>query len=87
LSTPFLQRFARHLIDRLLQAELIELGEAGAERAADDIAAHLARVRNTSLIGEIGRALEGSGAVAELYATDEELKEVVENLDPNITRG
>jgi hypothetical protein len=80
VATPFLQRFAHHVLNKLNAEGLVELGPQGAARAADDLAAYLSTTRNSSLIGEVGRGLIRSDAVVELYATDEELKLLVENL-------
>lgn len=87
MSTPFLLNFARHILDALRQRRLIELVDGGQERAAEDLANHLTRIQHSSLITELSRALLRSEAVAELFASDEELKEVVEGLDASVIRS
>ena len=87
MSTPFLRSFAHHVVSALVRADAIELRSDGTAQAIEDLATHLGRVRNTSLIGEIGRGLLASDAVEELFASDEDLKTLVDGLDPRAARS
>lgn len=81
MTTPFLLGFAESLVDRLLAAELIELTADGRDR----VIVHLGTVlheegEGRSLVSLTATALLASEHVEELYADDEQLKELMEGL-------
>lgn len=87
MSTPFLQRFASSLVATLLDQELIELGPAGPQPVAVYLAAQLAGVQMGSLISVVSRTLVACPDVEELWADDEQLKALVEDMGAGIVRG
>jgi hypothetical protein len=82
MSTPFLHAFATDLMDRLLEAGLVELDEAGAAPAVEAIATHLGQVRHGSLLSSIAEALHSTPGVVDFWADDDDLKAIVEAMGP-----
>jgi hypothetical protein len=88
VSTPFLHRFATHLVHRLRAVGLLELGDDAAERGViDHLADHLSSHPKGSLLHEVGSALVAAPGVEEFYADDEELAEIISDLDSGAARG
>jgi hypothetical protein len=79
VSTPFLLAYASAVIRALLERERIEI-IGSEEQVAKDLAAFLAGRKGHSLISSTSLALLGSEHVAELYADDEEIKDIVDAL-------
>jgi hypothetical protein len=87
VTTSFLQSFSRHLIEALLRTDNIELVGHNIQQATDDLTLHLAKSQHSSLVSEVGQGLVNSAAVAELFATDEDIKDLIDDLDPQSARG
>lgn len=88
MSTPFLHRFATHLVQRLRAVGLLELTRDDAEAGViDHLADHLSGQPKGSLLHEVGSALVAAPGVDELYADDESLAEVISDLDAGAARG
>ncbi|MBN2801083.1 MAG: hypothetical protein JXX28_18235 [Deltaproteobacteria bacterium] len=81
MSSDFLTGFTRLLIARLLSAGLVEIREGSEGAIAGFVGAALARGGEYgSLVSGVTRALIACPEVEELYATDEELKELINDL-------
>lgn len=81
MSTAFLQGYARAVVRGLLDQGLVEVTEGGLEQAVSDVVEFLVKHgKNRSAIGLTGQALLSSSAVEELFATDEQIKAIVDNL-------
>jgi hypothetical protein len=87
MTTPFLTRFSAHLVRRLVEQQRLELEEGAEAETALWLARHLAERRNVSLVSEVSRALLSAPGVVELFADDEELKELIVELPPDAARG
>lgn len=81
MSTPFLTGFASAVVARLVQTEQLEI-VAGSEAAvAEFLAARLFAARDgAQLITTTGKALLAAPDVEELWADDDEIKQVVQEL-------
>lgn len=87
MSTPFLQRFASSLVVTLVDKELLEVGPAGPQPVIAYLAAQLSGVKMGSLITVVSRVLVACPDVDELWADDEQLKALVEDMGAGIVRG
>lgn len=87
MATTFLLRFSAHLVERLLQDERLEIVAGGEEATIHWLADHLGRVQNVSLVSEVCKALLAAPSVVELYADNEEIKDLVVDLSPAAARG
>ena len=86
MSTPFLTRFARAVVSRLVDQGRLELVDASPEPTVAHLAAQLGQARNRSLISTITNALVMSPHVEELYADDVEVKAIVDELERTVIR-
>jgi hypothetical protein len=81
MSTPFLERFAHALVERLLAEGLLEIREGAEHLVGVALAAHLGGVgEGGQLLTEVDRGLIACADVEELYADLEQLKELVQDL-------
>jgi hypothetical protein len=81
MPTRFLLNYAARLIDALLDAGLVEIAPGRADAVVAYLAAELhEHARGGSLITCTSRALLACPDVVELYADDDELKRVVDEL-------
>lgn len=82
MTTPFLVGFARAVLARLQEDQLVEVTFGSEERVALHVGAELAAVpHGGSLITSLARALLSCPDVHELYADDQQLKGIVQHLD------
>ena len=79
MSTPFLLAYASAVVRALVARDRIDLC-GSEEEAAKDLATFLAGRKGHSLISSTSLALLGSDHVTELYAEDEEIKDIVDAL-------
>ena len=86
LSTPFLVRFATHLITRLRADGAIDLAPGDATRAIHHLADQLAGQANVGAISAVSRALLDNPFIAEVYLSDADLKATITDLDPQAAR-
>lgn len=82
MSTPFLLAYSMTVIRALIERGQLVLG-GSAEDAAKDLAAFLAAREGHSLISSTSRGLLLSVHVEELYAEDDEIKAIVDDLGTN----
>ncbi|MCB9663177.1 MAG: hypothetical protein H6732_03620 [Alphaproteobacteria bacterium] len=87
MSTPFLQAFTTAVLTRLLEEELVELRPGEEQGVVHHVAAALARVETGSLISSLSAALLSADGVEELWADNDELKRVVDELGRSGDRG
>ncbi len=88
MSTPFLHRFATHLVHRLRAEGMLALVDDGAEPGViDHLADHLSAQPKGSLLREVTEALVAAAGVEELYADDEDMAEIISDLDASAARG
>ena len=81
MSTAFLHAFARSVVDALLSGEEIEIVAGSRERVVGYVAEGLARVgQGGQLVSALVAALVSCPDVIELYADDEALKALIEEL-------
>lgn len=80
MSTPFLEAFTTAVLSRLLAEELIELRPGEEQGVVTDVAAALASVARGSLISSLSAALVAADGVDELWADNDELKRIVDEL-------
>lgn len=81
MATPFLLHYAASILQSLVNADLIEIREGQHEVVVRYLAAELHRQREAgSLISCTSRALLACEEVEELFADDEEIKELVQSL-------
>ncbi len=86
MSHPLLVRFTGHVVHALLRTDQLELVSGREQAVVEHVAHRLARVRTGSLISSLSDALLSSDDVVELYADDDALKAVVDDLDPSAAR-
>jgi hypothetical protein len=87
VSTPFLERFSYHVIRTLLSERLLEIEDGREEALIGAVAADLSKVKNGSLISSLASSLVASEHVVELWADNDQLKALVDDLDPTVVRG
>jgi len=90
MSSYFLITFSTSVLRGLQQRGLVDLAPNSTEETATFIANRLTGAQHKSLISAFTAALLASPNCEELYATDEDLLEIVGDLDPNtagIRRG
>lgn len=81
MASSFLSGFTRIVVGRLLEQGLIEVSEGTKAEVVAWVAARLASPGPTpSLVSTLSRALLSCPHVEELYADDEELKELITDL-------
>lgn len=81
MSTPFLYGFAAAVVSRLLDGDRVEIAPGGQERVVRCVADELGAAREgASLISSLSASLLACPEVVELYADDDELKELVSDL-------
>lgn len=81
MSTPFLVGFSRAVLVDLLGQGLVEVRPGAEDRVVLFVAEFLSSVpEGGSLVSSMSRAYLASPDVVELYADDEELKTVIEDL-------
>jgi hypothetical protein len=81
VSTPFLYGYASALVARLIDLGRMDIAPGRAEAVVLYLADYLhERGRGGSLISQTGIALLACDDVDELYADDDELKDLVETL-------
>lgn len=81
MSTPFLVNFASALVARLVETRQLEVVEGSEAAVAEFVAAQLFAARQGSqLIATTSKALVASPHVEELWADDDELKQLVQEL-------
>lgn len=79
MSTPFLLAYSLRVIQTLIAQERLLLSGTPQD-AAKDLAAHLAGRQGHSLISSTSEGLLASDHVEELFADDEEIKDMVSEL-------
>ena len=83
MSTPFLMGFADALITRLVAAGLLEVAAGQQPRVVLYVANYLGTTaRGGSLLSSVEAALLACPEVDELFADLEQLKDIVEDLEP-----
>lgn len=87
VSSPFLLRFSHELVTALTDRELLDVTPGQHEAVVHGLAAHLSRAKGGSLISSAAAGLIAQSGVEELYATNDEMKLVVENMERIVTRG
>lgn len=81
MATPFLQAFSEAVLAALSEQDLIEVEPGGRPAVVDFVAGRLADAREgESLISSLSAALLAAPGVHELFADDEQLKELVTDL-------
>jgi hypothetical protein len=81
VSTPFLITFAFGVVTALLERERIVLTPgSSAEEVAKDVAAYLSTRQGHSMISSMSMGLIGSAHVDELFADDDEIRELVNTM-------
>ena len=81
MTTPFLYRFSVAVLTRLLEGRRVELQPGGEEQAVLYVSNKLAQAgEGSSLISTLSAALMSCPEVLELFADEEELKELVSDL-------
>jgi hypothetical protein len=81
MSVALLARFSTTIVQRLVDRDLLVVVPGRQEEVVQHLAEHLANVRHASLISAISKGLISSPDVEELFAEDDDIKEVVESLD------
>lgn len=87
MPSPFLLGFARHLVAALVREEQIDIASGRTEAVCVHLAEGLTKAQHVSLVSEVVRLLVDCDDVEELYATDDEVKQHVQDLDPSAARG
>ena len=81
MASPFLERFVEQVVGTLIQHEQIEIVSGQERRVCRDVGTRLASLgEGFGAISSLSKALLEHPAVVELYANDEELKEIVGGL-------
>lgn len=81
MSTPFLYRFSAVVVRRLLDGERLEVVAGREEEVVRFVADALTDAREgSSLVSTLTRALLASPDVEELYADEDELKELINDM-------
>lgn len=81
MSTTYLYRFSAVVVRRLIDDQRLEVTLGREEEVARFVADALTRAREgSSLISTLTRALLASPDVEELYADEDELKELINDL-------
>lgn len=86
MSSSMLLRFARAVTVSLEREGLLDVVDGGQDRLADHVATALGAVGTGSLLTELVRAFTTCDAVIELYADDDDLKRIIEDLSPSQAR-
>lgn len=87
MSTPFLLRFAAVVVERLVNAGQIEIRDGKQAEVVIFLASRLFTPEHRSLISTLSEALIQCPDVEELFADDDDLKELIGGLDPVHARG
>lgn len=81
VSTPFLYRFSLIVVGRLVERRRLEVVAGHEEHVVRFVADALTEAREgSSLLSTLTRALLSSPDVEELYADEDELKELINDL-------
>jgi hypothetical protein len=81
VSTPFLYRFSVIVVRRLLQGDRLEVVQGREEQVVRHVADALTQAREgSSLVSTLTRALLASPDVEELFADEDELRELINDL-------
>ncbi len=80
MSTPFLHGFSRAVVDALLAEGLLEVADGARDRVIAHAARVLAEAEHRSLVSTLAGALVGCPETLELYADDEQLKQLIQDL-------
>lgn len=86
LSTPFLERFAYHLLERLVREGRVDLPPASFDAAVADLSGRLVTRDHASLVSTVERALLANPHIEELYTDVDELREIITTLPPQAAR-
>jgi hypothetical protein len=87
VATPFLLTFSAHLVDALADRRMVELAPGAEADVAAFVATRLAEAGQRSLLSALSRALLEADGVIEVFASDDELKELIQDLPPVAARG
>lgn len=88
MSTAFLTSFAKGLVSAMRERELLEVREGAELEVASDLAVRLAEAREgESLVSKVARVLLEHPDVVELFAEDEEIRDLVNDLPPTVLPG
>ena len=83
MASPFLERFAAQVVGQLMKRGQIEIVPGQERVVCRDIGTKLGRLgEGFGAISSLSKALIEHPAVEELYADDEDLKEIVGGLGP-----
>ena len=84
MATPFMMSFSRAVVDRLhAEGDLVLSDAATQEAVAEFVAGYLAGLKGRqSLITSLGEALIACPEVDEVFADDDRLKGVVDDIPP-----
>ena len=86
--STFLHRFATELVEALVRADQIEIAEGRRDEVVRDLALGLGDAREgSSLISSVNRVLLRHPGVDELFADDDDLKQLIEDLGSAWMRG
>lgn len=81
MSTTYLYRFSAVVVHRLIEGDRLEVSSGREEQVARFVADALTDAREgSSLISTLTKALLASPDVEELYADEDELKELINDL-------
>lgn len=81
-----LQNFSYHVVRALTARGMIELAPSSEEQVVAQVATALSKVRHGSLVSSLSAALLHADGVVELWADDEQIKAVIDDLDPVTVR-
>ncbi len=86
MATAFLLQFSGAVVGRLHAEEQLELAHGASEAEVSAWVAEFlgARAAHTSLISSLARALVACPGVEELYADDEQLRELVNDVPASV---
>lgn len=82
MTSALLYRFAETLVHRLIEQELLEIEEGRTEDVVERLTEHLGRVKHSSLISAITAGLVDDDDVVDLYADDDQIKAIIEQMPP-----
>lgn len=82
MSSPLLVQFSRTVVDELVRRELVEVRPGRQDALITSLARRLATARDASLITSMERALLADDDVVELFADLDDLKSIVDAMDP-----
>lgn len=77
-----LQNFSYHVVRALTSRGLLEITPGSEQQVVTHIAESLSKVRHGSLVSSLSKALLDADGVLELWADDDEIKAVIDDLDP-----